>query len=178
MRFNTDKFVEKLKARLESGIAFSIGAYANDYIAERLARKYLREYAETATGIGIALAMDLFEIGEQLGRYESYLDKIADAFNDMGFWRGAQYKLVKVPLCWFTDQNTIRCINMDVDDISATNVTVMIDDVTQTVASTEGTPEDFTISLQNPVAKGWHKLLVIAGNQKKDSVRRKAYTPG
>ena len=169
--------VDKIKERLESGIAFVIGAYGNDYLSERFTRKYLKEYAELVDGIGIALVLDIIGLREKIRGYEPYIDKISDALSDYGFWKGAEFKVIKVPLCWFNDGNTIQCINFDADDVSTTYVKVYVDDSGQTVSATSGTPDNFTISLANAVASGWHKLMVIAGNTKKDSVSRKTYTP-
>lgn len=176
MSFDTRALIDKIKDRIRSGIIFMGGAYANRWLSERYTRKYASEYAELATGIGLEIALDALGIKERLGSVEPYLSDLADAMSDYGFYQSLlEAKVVKAPMCWFKDTNTIKCINFDVDDISSTYVTVYVDDTSQTISSTSGSPSDFEISLSSPVTEGWRKVVVIAGNTKKDSFRGKIY---
>lgn len=168
--------VDKLKENIRSGLIFMAGAYANEYVSERLARKYLSEYAELGVGLGTAIALDMIGAGEKLSEYEPYLRDFADAMSDYGFYKSIlDAKLVKKPMCWAKDANTLKCINFDADAVSATNTTVYIDDTAVTPSGVTGDPGAFEVSLPAPLASGWHKLVVIAGTNKKDAVRGKVY---
>ena len=174
--------VDKIKERIASGLAFIGGAYVNKWLSERFARRTLREYAELGVGAGTALAMDALGLRAKLGQVEPYLDKVADAMSDYGFYESIlQAKVVKAPKCWAQDANTIRCINFDIDALTdttgAVKVTVYIDDVAQSGITVTGTPSDFTISLPSPATSGWHKLVVQAGVNKFDAFRGKIYIP-
>lgn len=171
-------FIEKVKNRIRSGIIFSAGAYANSWVSERIARRYLQENAEAVVGVGGALVIDYMGSQLGLGNIEPVLNDIADAASDYGIWEGiTKVRVLKEPKCFFRDGNTIKCINFDVDAIDAANLQVYIDDVKATVASVTGGPSSFEISLSTPASAGWRKLVVIAGNAKKDSFRGKVYVP-
>ena len=174
---STERLMGRLRERLESGIAFVIGAYGNEWLSERIARKYLKEYSELGVGLGGATLIDLLGVRESMKGYEPYIDKVTDAFSDIGFYHTARYKLFKIPMCYFSDANTIKCINFDADVVDANNVYVSVDDRDVGVSSVEGSPSSFTIALAESVASGWHKLLVGAGSTKRDVFRGRVYTP-
>lgn len=169
-------FTERLKERIMSGVGFALSAYINKYASERLARRYLKEHSELGIGMGSALVYDL-ALKDRLAKYDPYLNKVIDGISDYGFWAEAKWKLLKEPLAYFSDANTIHVINMDIDTIDATSVKVYVDDAEVTVSGTEGEVGDFTISLSNPVDSGWHKVVIEAGNTKKDVFRGKLYVP-
>ena len=173
-----NRLVKKIQERLESAVGFALGAYGNEYISERLGRKYLGEWSEIATGIGGALALDIIGLTKYAAGYEKYMDKVVDGLSDYGVYKSiVKYKLIKVPLAYFTDENTIVVKNMDIDDINTNNVKVYVDDVQIQVSSVDGEVGNFTISLATAIDKGWHKLVIIAGSSKKDAVRRRVYVP-
>ena len=174
----TQDIFNKLRRRIESGILFTASAYINNWLSERLARRFAKEYAELAVGLGSALAADFTGLAQRVRQFDVYLEYLMDGMSDYGIMKTAlDYKIAKKPLCFFQDANTIACINFDVDTVAANKVTVLVDDASVSVSSTSGSPASFTISLANPVAKGWHKLVVIAGDAKKDAFRGKVYTP-
>jgi len=173
-----DKIIAKLQERIESGVAFMLGAYGNQYVSERLARKYMGDWAEMAVGVGSALALDIIGISRRMGGYDKYIDKVSDALSDYGFYQTVlEYKLKKAPIAYFKDGNTLVIKNMDADTIDPAYVKVYVDDVAYKVDKTEGEIGSFTAYLASTVDSGWHKLVVVVGNQKKDTVRRKVYVP-
>ena len=175
---DVNRLVKKIQERIESGVAFMIGAYGNEYVSERLARKYLGEWSELATGLGGAIALDIIGLTKSVTGYERYVDKVVDGLSDYGMAKTVMhYKLLKRPIAYFKDANTIIVKNMDIDEISTATVKVYVDDVQYNVSAVEGETGSFTVSLASAVDKGWHKLLIVAGNQKKDAIRRKAYVP-
>jgi len=176
MSLRLEGFTRKLEERIRSGIIFMGGAYATEWLSERFARKYAKEYSEIAVGLGTALGLDILGIKEKLGSYEPYINDLADAMSDFGFLKIMDYKIVKKPFCYFKDTNTIRCINFDVDTLSdgtTIYVSVYVDDTAIDVSGVTGSPSDFEIALATPVAEGWHKLVVEAGNTKKDAFSTK-----
>lgn len=182
MPINVDAMVKKMQERIASGLLFLGSAYITDYASERLARKYTKEYSELAVGFGTAAVAELLGLKRYLGAYDKYAEYILDGMSDYGFLKSIyDAKIKKKPMAWFEDANTIHVINMDADTLSDgtnTYVTVYIDDAQATVSAVDGSPSDFKISLSSPVAEGWHKLVIIAGNTKKDTFRTdKAYAP-
>ena len=174
----TQRFIEKLKERISSGLVFMGAAYANRWVSERFMRKYLGEWSELGVGAGTAVALDALGIRARLGQVEPYVNQLADAMSDYGFYESIlQAKVVKLPKCWAPDSNTIKCINFDADTVDTTTVTVYVDDAQQTVSGVTGTPSSFEIALSAPLTTGWKKLVVIAGNTKKDVFRAKIYVP-
>lgn len=172
------RFMERLQERIRSGIIFMGGAYANKWLSERFLRKYLSEYAEIGAGLGTALSLDILGLRERLGEFEPYINDIADAMSDYGFYESVlQAKVVKAPKCWAKDANTLKCINFDADVVDTTTLTVLVDDAQQNVSAVTGTPASFEVSLSTPLTVGWHKIVVIAGNTKKDTFRGKVYVP-
>ena len=177
MPIDMEKAVAKLKDRIASGILFLGSAFATEWTSERLARRYTKEYSELAVGLGTAVVYDMLGLSKYVGAYDKYVEDIIDGMSDYGFMKSLlDYKILKKPICWFSDANTIHCMNFDADTLSSggtTYVTVYVDDEQASVSAVSGEPASFDISLANPVSGGWHKLVVEAGNAKKDVFRTK-----
>ena len=170
-----ERVVAKLRERLESGVIFVSAAYANRLVSERLVRRYFKDLAEPLVGFAAAAAAEV--AGEALRDLDRYVRHVADAAADFGAYMLAERKLMGANICYFTDANTIECRGFDVDTVAQGTVEVYVDDQKAGVSAVKGDPGGFTLQLSTPVARGWHKLLVVAGEAKKDSFSGRVYTP-
>lgn len=172
------QLIDRIKDRIRSGLVFMGGAHVNKFFTERFARKFFGEFGELATGGAMSIGLEYLGIRARLGEFEPYVAAASDAAADFGFYESIyRAKIVKEPKCWAPDANSVKCINFDVDVVDATNVTVYVDDVAQTVSGVTGGPSEFEIALSAPLATGWRKLVVNAGTNKKDAFSGKVYVP-
>lgn len=158
-------FMEKVKRRIMSGAIFSTVALGYDYAVEGYLRKYAGKYADPI-GVGIALGLDATNIGKKMKEAEKAIEDMVDALSDYSILKTAKTHVVKMPLCYFKDANTVIAVNLNPSAVDATKLKVFIDGVEATISGVDGTTDEVTISLQDPVASGTHELTIVSDTGK------------